>query len=70
MPVDALTLAAWMVVLVSLTTGCVLIFGGSLIGRVRAARIESANQAGSEADAIRASKERAANYGDHFSDAA
>jgi hypothetical protein len=70
MSADALTAAAWVVVLVSLTTGLVLVFGGSLVGRWRAARMEKAHQAGAQADTVAVADKDAANDPDRFTDAA
>lgn len=70
MSADALSIAAWVVVLVSMSTGCVLIFGASLLGRLRAARIERAYQISTEVEATRMKKKHVANDRDRWSDAA
>lgn len=70
MSADTLSIAAWAVVLVSMSTGLVLIFGPSLLGRLRAVRIEKAYQLSTEAEATKIESENAANDRDRFSDAA
>ncbi|MBY8964309.1 hypothetical protein KHP57_01220 [Algiphilus sp. NNCM1] len=70
MNADLLSLVAWFVVISSLSTGFVLMFGGHVLGKVRAARINAAQEASTKVEAESAASAQPANDPDRFTDAA